>query len=84
MLTEKNAEGLASMQYSLEGDPQHLIDYGIAPACDSPAGSAVPSVRVRELVEQIDAGERNSFSICAPDLTPAFEVIAQRIVSRLP
>jgi hypothetical protein len=78
------AEGLGSMEYSLGTDTQHQIDYGIGPACESTAGSAVPSVRVRELVEQVDAGERNSFSICAPDLSPAFEVIAQRIVARLP
>jgi hypothetical protein len=78
------AEGLADMAYQDSIDPQISIDFGIGPECESVGGLAVPSVRVREVVESMSGGERNDFSICDADYDDALQTIAQRIQSRLP
>jgi hypothetical protein len=78
------AEGVAEITYAGSPDPQNQLDYGIGFVCNSPTnGFAIPSVRVRELVESLSPGERNDFSICEPSYEPALSTIAARIVQRL-
>jgi hypothetical protein len=58
--------------------PDFNLEYGIGPGCGrgtegvhSPPG--IPPVRLREFAEQFATEERNLFSICSPDYTPALE-----------
>jgi hypothetical protein len=77
-------DGVVDILYATSPDPEDQLNFGIGPACESAAGNATPSVRVKEVVERVDDGERNSFSICAPSQATALTTIAQRIVARLP
>jgi hypothetical protein len=65
-------------------DPEFQASFGIGPGCTAPNPldpnqpvTAVPPVRLRELVEEFTPG--NMFSICDPDYSPALEAIADRI-----
>jgi hypothetical protein len=70
-----NTDG--SVSYSDSIDPQYQADFGIGPGCESQAGKAVPPVRMRELAEAFELGDdRNMFSICEGDHSPALETIA--------
>jgi hypothetical protein len=77
-----NADGSVTYQPSLM-DPQFQNEFGIGPGCQSAAGTAVPPVRERELVEAFQVGnQRNMFSICESDYTSALEAIAEGIVDQ--
>ncbi|MEX1363550.1 MAG: vWA domain-containing protein [Nannocystaceae bacterium] len=64
-------------------DPDFQGDFGIGPGCNAPSGSAVPPVRVREVVEAV-TGPGNLYSVCDDDFSPALTSLAQGIVLRLP
>ncbi len=58
--------------------PDFNLEYGIGPGCGrgtegvhSPPG--IPPVRLRDFAEQFTTEDRNLFSICSPDYTPALE-----------
>jgi len=66
--------------YADAADPQEQLAFGIGPGCESTAGSAHPPVRLREFADALAVGgERNLFSVCADDYTPALFPIAQTI-----
>jgi hypothetical protein len=72
--------GSATYQDSV-GDPVFQEDFGIGSGCGSPIGTAVPPVRLRELIETIDGTAANNLtSICGSDYGPALTNLAQRIV----
>jgi hypothetical protein len=75
-------DGAVDMVFEDSDDPQEQIDFGIGPGCSNGDESAVPSVRVRELVEQFDGGERNDFSSCEDSYDTALTTIAERIIAR--
>jgi len=59
-------------------------DFGIAAGCTNnatdPVATARPPVREREFAEKFEVGgQRNIFSICASDFSPALDSIASRI-----
>jgi hypothetical protein len=64
-------------------DPQYQTDFGIGPGCQSPDGTAVPPVRVHEIVNT-QSGAGNEASICAADYGGAFSVFGEGILARLP
>lgn len=59
------------------------LDFGIAPGCtndeDGSGSTAVPPVRERAVAEAFAGDERNLYSICQDDYTPALEGIAKQI-----
>ena len=70
-------------------DPAFQDAFGIGPGCvappQTPGGenvTAVPPVRMRELVDEFTPG--NMFSICETDYSPALEEIADAIRAQLP
>jgi hypothetical protein len=77
-------DGSADIVYADDADMQLQHDYGIGPGCDEAGETALPSVRIRELVEQVDGGERNDFSACDDSYAAAMQTIAERIVEQLP
>lgn len=60
---------------------------GIGPGCQTAAGEAVPPVRLRAFAEAFalsdDVKDRNIYSVCADDYTPALEQIADIIGRQL-
>ncbi len=78
-----NTDGTATYQEAL-GDPQFQDDFGVGPGCSSPAGQAVPPVRLREFAEAFQVGDtQNMFSICDADYSPALEAIAEAIEDQI-
>jgi hypothetical protein len=78
-----NADGTVTYQDSLS-DPDFQADFGIGPGCSSMAGTAVPPVRLREFSEAFKVGDdRNMFSICDPDYSPALRAIANAIADQV-
>jgi hypothetical protein len=75
-------DGSEDMAFADDADPEAQLDRGIGPGCTNGDESAVPSVRIRELVETIDGGERNDFSACDDSYATALATIAQRIIVR--
>ena len=81
-----NADGTVTYQDSLAGtmnDPNYQDNFGIGPGCASIVAEAVPPVRVRALVEELDNGP-NLYSICNTSYEDALEAIAATIVAQLP
>jgi hypothetical protein len=65
-------------------DPYFQDAYGIGPGCSSVAGEAVPPVRLREFAEAFAVGgDRNLYSVCESDYTPAISAIAEVIADQL-
>ncbi len=77
-------DAAAELVFADDPDPQAQIDFGIGPGCTNGDESAIPSVRIRELVETVDGGERNDFSVCDDSYVGALGTIAERIVARVP
>lgn len=70
--------------YGRSGSRDFLREYGVGPGCDGSAGSAVPPVRIRELVDATAAsGERALFSICEDDQRPAIDALVESIAARM-
>jgi hypothetical protein len=67
-----------------DGDAEEQYDWGIGPGCESEAGIAFPPVRLREVSEPFEIGERNLYSICAPTYDTALSSIAAAILSVTP
>jgi hypothetical protein len=77
--------------YADSADQQFMDDFGIGPGCSSVYvhphtmeninQTAVPPVRMREWAESF--GDRNLYSICTDDYTPALTEIANRIASQI-
>lgn len=66
-------------------DPGFQESFGIGPGCETGIGRAVAPVRLRALAEAFAVGEqRNMFSVCDQDYSPALETIAQGTLERLP
>jgi hypothetical protein len=64
-------------------DPQFQNDFGIGPGCESVEGTAVPPVRIHELIGTI-SGSGHEGSVCAGEYASALSVFAQGLVDRLP
>jgi hypothetical protein len=62
-------------------DPEFQDDFGIGPGCATPNGTAVPPVRIRELVTTLGGNEA---SICADGYQNAFNTFSLGILARLP
>lgn len=61
-------------------DPEFQASFGLGPGCEGPIGRAMPPVRLRALVEAFQYGEeRNMFSICQEDYTPALAPLAESL-----
>jgi hypothetical protein len=79
-----NSDGTVTYQTPPNPDDPFLRDFGIGPGCSSAAGTAVPPVRLREFAEAFRVGtQRNMFSICQPDYSPALEAIAEAIADQV-
>jgi hypothetical protein len=77
------ADGVARFQDAI--DPSIQQAFGIGPGCEGEGGPAVPPVRLQELAEAFQVGDdRNMFSICRDDYSPALAAIAEGIIEQLP
>ncbi len=77
--------GMAELVYA-EGDAQTQDAFGIGYGCvnDGDGGFGIPPVREREVAEAFQVGDqRNAFSICADDYTPALDAIANAIADEM-
>ncbi|HET6584479.1 MAG TPA: vWA domain-containing protein [Nannocystaceae bacterium] len=82
------SEGSADITYADAATMQEQLDFGIGAGCTNnattPIGTARPPVREREFAEAFMVGdERNLFSICANDFSPALAAIANAIRDQL-
>jgi hypothetical protein len=78
-----NSDGSVTYQPSLS-DTQFQNDFGIGPGCESAAGRAVPPVRMKTFADYFRVGDqRNMFSICDADYSPALEAIAEAIADQV-
>ncbi|HWB78247.1 MAG TPA: VWA domain-containing protein [Nannocystaceae bacterium] len=83
--------GMADIVYADATDPAEQLDFGIGAGCTNasttPPSTARPPVREREFAEAFQVGtedsDRNLYSICEDDFSPALEAIADRIRSQL-
>jgi hypothetical protein len=73
--------GMADILYANSPDPVFQTDFGIGPGCKQGDQTAVPPVREREWAESF--GDRNLYSVCSNDYTPALQAIADRIVDQI-
>ncbi len=74
--------GQGDIIYADSPDPIFQGDFGIGPGCTSGGSqTAVPPVRMREWAENF--GDKNLYSVCSADYTPALEEIANRIASQI-
>lgn len=81
---EGYARGEAELTYQDGADATFMDDYGIGPGCSSAAGEAIPPVRLKEFAEEFEVdNQRNLFSVCNSDYTPALEKIAEIIGRQL-
>jgi hypothetical protein len=80
------SSGMQDITYADSADPVFQGDFGIGPGCadlsdpDNPQ-TALPPVRMKEWAENF--GDRNLYSICDDDYTPALQAIADRIASQI-
>ncbi|MCA9656554.1 MAG: VWA domain-containing protein [Myxococcales bacterium] len=78
-----NSDGTITYQDALT-DPEFQSDFGVGPGCSSTAGEAVPPVRLAEFAREFQVGEqRNMFSICESDYSPALQAIAEAIADQV-
>ncbi|MCX4246860.1 hypothetical protein [Paraliomyxa miuraensis] len=78
------AEGTAELVYTrgAAGDGQFVEDFGVDPGCESPAGRAVPPVRIKALAELFPVGAQPAIhSICGDDYSPALGAISSALAS---
>ncbi len=70
--------------YADSPDEAFMNDFGIGPGCtstvDGAEQTAVPPVRLREFAENF--GDRNLFSVCSNDYTPALEELANTLIAK--
>lgn len=76
--------GNVDITYADAVDMQDQLDFGIGPGCTNnsttPVATARPPVREREFAETFEvADQRNLFSICSNDFSPALKAIADNI-----
>jgi len=73
-----------SVTYADAVDPQLQLDFGIGPGCDGADGPAMPPVRLLELADAFQVGDRpNVFSACDDDYSPALVAIAEGIAEEI-
>ena len=73
-----------SVTYADAADPQLQLDFGIGPGCDGADGPSAPPVRLLELAEAFQVGDRpNVFSACDDDYAPALAAIAEGIAEQI-
>lgn len=83
------ATGGADIVYAdgIGADAGFQLRHGIGPGCKTTAGEAVPPVRVRAFAEAFalsdDPADRNLYSVCADDYSPALEQIADKLIEQL-
>ena len=81
------ATGSEELVYSDGDDIDFLLNMGIGAGCSSANGKAVPPVRLRKFAEAFaltdEPKDRNLYSVCAEDYSPALEQIAARIIDQL-
>lgn len=81
--------GGADIQYAdgVGDDADFQLRHGIGPGCKTAAGEAVPPVRVRAFAEAFalsdDPIDRNIYSVCADDYSPALDQIADKLIQQL-
>jgi hypothetical protein len=72
------SSGQADLHYAPANDPTFDAQYGIGPGCTRVDGEwALPPVRMRSWAEHF--GDRNLYSVCSNDYTPALQAVATRI-----
>jgi hypothetical protein len=84
-------EGTAEITYSDAVNDAEQLDFGIGAGCENnattPPSTARPPVREREFAEEFQVGteesDRNLYSICADDFSPALQDIANAIRDQL-
>ncbi len=66
--------------YADSPDAKFMKDFGIGPGCTGDGGeqTALPPVRLKEFAESF--GDRNLFSVCSDDYTPALEELANTLI----
>lgn len=68
-------------------DAQFQLENGIGPGCESSYGRAVPPVRLRAFADAFaledESAERNLYSVCEEDYSPALDQIAEAIGRQL-
>jgi len=65
------------------GDPAFQQDFGIGPGCEAMDGSAVPPVRIRDVIATVGEAT-DQFSVCDAGFEAAMNAFANGIVARLP
>ncbi|NJK31545.1 MAG: hypothetical protein HC927_03470 [Deltaproteobacteria bacterium] len=74
--------------YAAIDDAIFMRDFGIGPGCTSDIGgveqTAIPPVRMREVVETFPASDRMIYSVCSEDYSPAVTDIVVGIAKELP
>ncbi|MCA9706534.1 MAG: hypothetical protein KDK70_11845 [Myxococcales bacterium] len=79
-----NADGTVTYADSV-ADPVYQSDFGIGPGCESGETRAVPPVRLRAVIDEVNSDpEPAMFSICNANYSSTFESLASRILTRLP
>lgn len=83
--------GMAEIEYAAApAGSEQQVQFGVAPGCvnteDGSNSTAVPPVREREVAEAFSGGgdERNVYSICQDDYSPALKQIARQLEKLLP
>jgi hypothetical protein len=83
-------KGQADITYADTQDSEFQGDFGIGPGCSSGGGDdlqrAIPPVRLRDWAEEFDDDgepEKNLYSVCSQDYTPALKAIAAQIESQI-
>ena len=71
--------GMAEISYQDSADPTFQNDFGIGPGCTTANASAVPPVRIRELIEQSVPWGPGLYSICRADLDAVLSDIARAL-----
>lgn len=81
------ASGSEEIVYADGNDIEYLLNMGIGAGCSSANGKAVPPVRLRKFAEAFaltdEVKDRNLYSVCAEDYSPALEQIAEQIADQL-
>ncbi len=79
--------GTEEIVYADGDDVDYLLNMGIGAGCSSPNGKAVPPVRLRKFAEAFaltdEIADRNLYSVCAEDYSPALTQIADKIIDQL-
>ena len=69
--------------YQDSADAAFQDEFGIGPGCSSAAGAAAPPLRLRELADAFAVENRNIFSVCDSDYSPALSAVANALADQI-